>query len=157
MPQNDADRQSCLKMIRLLAEAFFSFESFNRRYLRQFGLTSPQFDIIATLANQSGMNFRELGERTLITKGTLTGVVDRLSAMGLVRRVAGQQDRRTMKVELTAKGQEVFEIAYPAITQEIQQMMQAHGYDKADFTALSRDLARFRNVFQEGQSTAHAA
>ena len=34
------------------------------------------FDIIVTLGNTPGLSFKELGQRTLITKGTLTGVVD---------------------------------------------------------------------------------
>lgn len=151
------DAQNCLKMIRLLAEAFFGFESFNRSYLKQFGLTSAQFDIVATLANTSGMTFRELGDKTLITKGTLTGVVDRLSAMGLVQRVAGQADRRTTKVVLTAKGSDVFTVVHPAIVGELRKLMQIHGYSNRDFTSLSRDLVRLRGVFRDGQSTAHAA
>jgi len=157
MPASEPNAKSCLKAIRLLAEAFFGFEAFNRSYLKQFGLTSAQFDIIATLANTNGMTFRELGERTLITKGTLTGVVDRLSAMGLVRRVAGQPDRRTLKVVLTVKGKDMFEVAYPAIVGELRKLMQAHGYVNRDFAALSRDLVRLRDVFQDGQSTARAA
>jgi len=157
MTTTKLDAQQGLKAIRLLAEAFFEFEAFNRTYLRQFGLTSPQFDIIATLGNTSGMNFRDLGEKTLITKGTLTGVVDRLAAMGLVRRVAGQLDRRTMRVELTAKGEKMFEAVYPAIVSEVGQMLHAHGYSNRDFNALSRELARLRDVFHDGQASAHAA
>ena len=35
------------------------------------GLTHAQFDIIATLGNTPGMSYKELGDKTLITKGTL--------------------------------------------------------------------------------------
>jgi len=149
--------QVCLRTIRLLAEAFFEFESFNRAFLRPFGLTPAQFDIIATLGNTEGMNFRELGEKTLITKGTLTGVVDRLTAMKLVRRVAGQPDRRTMRVELTKKGVALFEQAYPAIVGEAQSMMQARGYTNAEFKALTNELIRMRDVFRDWHAPARAA
>jgi len=54
-------------------------------HIRSLGLTPPQFDIVATLGNTPGMSPKELGEKTLITKGTLTGVVDRLEDKGLVR------------------------------------------------------------------------
>ena len=68
-----------LRSIRLLAECFHAFERQAGANIRcRTGLTPPQFDIIATLGNTPGMSFKELSERTLITKGTLTGVVDRL-------------------------------------------------------------------------------
>lgn len=140
-----------------MAEAFIEFESFNRAFLRPYGLTPAQFDIIATLGNTEGMNFRELGEKTLITKGTLTGVVDRLAAMKLVRRVAGQSDRRTMRVELTKKGMALFEQAHPAILHELQVMMQAHGYTNRDFKTFSHDFTRMRDVFRGWQASAQAA
>jgi MarR family 2-MHQ and catechol resistance regulon transcriptional repressor len=53
-------------------------------------LTPSQFDIIATLGNTPGMTLQGIGEKTLITKGTLTGVVDRLQEKGLVDRVTMQ-------------------------------------------------------------------
>ena len=43
------------------------------------GLTVSQADVIFTLGNTAGMTCGEIGERTLITKGTLTGVIDRVS------------------------------------------------------------------------------
>ena len=52
--------------------------------------------------------FKELGSRTLITKGTLTGVVDRLAARGLVERAASPDDGRSTIVRLTAEGERVF-------------------------------------------------
>ena len=72
------------------------------------GLTPPQFDIVVTLGNTPGMSFKELGSRTLITKGTLTGVVDRLEARGLVERIACTGDGRSTLVTLTPEGDRVF-------------------------------------------------
>ena len=71
-------RQPYLRTLRLLAECYHAFERYSAAQVREFGLTPPQFDIIATLGNTEGMSFKQLGEKTLITKGTLTGVVDRL-------------------------------------------------------------------------------
>ena len=48
------------------------------------------------------MTCRELGEKTLITKGTLTGVLDRMEARGLIRRGPSDADRRQVFVSLTA-------------------------------------------------------
>ena len=91
-----------------LVRAYQAFESYSGAHIRTLGLTSSQFDIIATLGNTEGMSFKELGEKTLITKGTLTGVVDRLEAKALVRRVASASDGRSQMVELTRSGQKMF-------------------------------------------------
>ncbi len=103
-----------LPVIRELVRCYQAFESYSSRHVRALGLTSPQFDIIATLGNTPGMTFRELGEKTLITKGTLTGVVDRLEAKNLVRRVPSPTDGRCQIVQLTARGEAVFATVFPA-------------------------------------------
>jgi hypothetical protein len=53
-------------------QCYQAFEAYSATHIRTLGLTPPQFDIVATLGNTSGMTATELGEKTLITKGTLT-------------------------------------------------------------------------------------
>jgi DNA-binding MarR family transcriptional regulator len=60
------------------------------------------------------MTFKELGQKPLITNGTLPGVVDRLEDKGLVRRVVQVDDRRSVLARLTPRGEEVFEQAFTA-------------------------------------------
>ncbi len=102
-------RERYLRTLRALAESYHAFERYSAVQVRAFGLTPAQFDIIATLGNTDGMSFRELGEKTLITKGTLTGVVDRLEARGMVKRAASKADGRSTLVRLTKKGDTEFE------------------------------------------------
>lgn len=130
-----------LRSIRLLAECFHAFERQAGAHIRcRTGLTPSQFDIIATLGNTPGMTFKELGERTLITKGTLTGVVDRLQAKGLVSRVTQQEDRRSTVVRLTEKGDEEFKRFFaPQIAFGKQSFV---NYDAKDFDALEKELTK---------------
>ncbi|QEL64828.1 hypothetical protein OTERR_13520 [Oryzomicrobium terrae] len=107
-------REPHLSTLAALVRCYQAFEAFSGGHVRSLGLTPPQFDIIATLGNTPGMTFRELGERTLITKGTLTGVVDRLEEKGLVRRVGLESDRRCTRVELTPEGDALFQRVFPA-------------------------------------------
>lgn len=60
------------------------------------------------------MTATELGQKTLITKGTLTGVVDRLVECGWVERAAHDSDRRCQIVRLTKVGEKVFAKVFPA-------------------------------------------
>jgi DNA-binding MarR family transcriptional regulator len=77
-------------------------------------LTPSQFDVIVTLGDTDGMTCSELSEKTLVTKGTLTGVLDRLVSKGLIRRDAIQKDRRYTKVSLTEKGDALFRQVFAA-------------------------------------------
>jgi len=132
--------------IRELVRCYQAFESYSARHVRSLGLTSPQFDIIATLGNTPGMTFRELGEKTLITKGTLTGVVDRLAAKKLVRRVASPTDGRCQIVQLTAKGEEVFAQVFPAHLAHVGNAFAGVGANELQQT--QDMLKRLGSVFQ---------
>ncbi len=103
-----------LPTVQALVQCYQAFEAYSAAHVRKSGLTPPQFDIIATLGNTAGMTATELGEKTLITKGTLTGVVDRLSARGWVERVAHESDGRCQIIRLTRSGEGLFAKAFPA-------------------------------------------
>ncbi|MFY9329670.1 MAG: MarR family transcriptional regulator [Georgfuchsia sp.] len=113
MPKT-AERAPFLSVLRELAQCYQAFERYSAMHIQTLKLTPPQFDVVATLGNTLGMTFRELGERTLITKGTLTGVVDRLEAKGLVSRESCPQDGRSTIVRLTYQGEKIFDQAFPA-------------------------------------------
>jgi DNA-binding MarR family transcriptional regulator len=103
-----------LPTVQALVQCYQAFEAHSAAHVRGLGLTPPQFDIIATLGNTAGMTATELGEKTLITKGTLTGVVDRLSDRGWVERVAHESDGRCQIVRLTQAGEALFARVFPA-------------------------------------------
>ncbi len=103
-----------LPTVRALVHCYQTFVVHSESHIRTLGLTPAQFDIVATLGNTPGMTATELGEKTLITKGTLTGVVDRLVDRGWVERVAHESDRRCQIVRLTKAGDKLFNKVFPA-------------------------------------------
>lgn len=139
------DQAVFLPVLRELARCYQAFESFSANHVRLSGLTPSQFDVVATLGNTPGMTFRELGEKTLITKGTLTGVVDRLEAKGLVLREGMPSDGRCMLVRLTPQGERVFADAFPAQLAVIGQAMAAYTQEELD--DLQAALKRLGGMF----------
>ena len=133
-----------LRSVRLLAQCYQSFERLSGRHLRELGLTPAQFDIVATLGNLEGLNFRDLGELTLITKGTLTGVIARLQSRGLVERFPNPQDGRSEMLRLTAAGNELFAQVFPAHVAHCQQAFR--GWSGGDFDDLDARLTRLRDA-----------
>jgi MarR family transcriptional regulator, 2-MHQ and catechol-resistance regulon repressor len=108
------EKPAFLPTLRELVRCNQAFERFSAAHVRELGLTPGQFDVIATLGNTDGMTCGELGDKTLITKGTLSGILDRLEDRGLLRRIADRDDARRTIIALTAKGEAVFADAFPA-------------------------------------------
>jgi MarR family transcriptional regulator, 2-MHQ and catechol-resistance regulon repressor len=107
-------QESFIPTMRALARTYQAFSAYSEAHIRQFDLTSAQFDVIATLGNTNGMSVGEIGEKTLITKGTLTGAIDRLIQKQLVTREVSSHNRRHVIVQLTTQGEQVFERSFPA-------------------------------------------
>jgi len=103
-----------LKVLRPLVETYLAFWRIDIRHIKSLRLTPSQFDVIATLGDTDGMTCSELSAQTLVTKGTLTGVLDRLVAKGLIRRDVMKGDRRCTKISLTAKGDALFRKTFAA-------------------------------------------
>ena len=118
------------------------FERVSGDAVRQHGLTHAQFDIIATLGNTTGMSYKELGERTLITKGTLTGVIERLEQKNLVVRERSNDDKRSFFVRLTPAGDQVFCNVFPKVIARGKELFTAYSDD--DYATLETALGLLR-------------
>ena len=130
-----------LRSIRLLSECMQAFEKTSSKRVRSLGFTDSQFDIIATLGNTPGMTCKELGEKTLITKGTLTGVLDRLEQKGLSQRERGE-DRRQLFVNLTPEGELQFANAFPEVVKQGREIFSE--YQTEDYDALEAQLLKLK-------------
>ena len=139
-----------LPLLRELASAYQSFEIYSAAHIRSLGLTPPQFDIVATLGNTPGMSPKELGEKTLITKGTLTGVVDRLANKGLVRRIASPSDGRGQIVQLTRSGERLFARIFPAHLAYMERAFVK--LSPAEMAGMTDSLHRLRAAFAAAHS-----
>ncbi|MFA5983607.1 MAG: MarR family transcriptional regulator [Methylococcaceae bacterium] len=138
-----------LPVLRELARTFQAFEAYSALHIRTIGLTTPQFDIIATLGNTEGMSCKQLGEKTLITKGTLTGVIDRLIEKQLVNRQLSKADGRSQIIQLTAQGQAVFEQIFPEHLAFMA--LPFNDYSADELAEMETILLRLRKAFNVAQ------
>lgn len=88
---------------KLLFEFFLSLETYWEERAREFGLPEQQTFAVFLLDEPMPMN--ELAARCKCDPSTLTGVVDRLEARGLVERRPSSSDRRVKVLTLTDEGQ----------------------------------------------------
>ncbi|CAN6132286.1 MarR Transcriptional regulators [Methylophilaceae bacterium] len=136
-----------LPLLRELASSYQAFERFSAPHIKSMNLTASQFDVIATLANQPPMTCKELGEKTLITKGTLTGILDRLVIKEIIVRISNDEDGRSQKIQLTEYGQTIFSQAFPS---HMQHLEKAFGQlSEADMINLSSSLKKLRLAMEK--------
>ncbi|MCY7388366.1 MAG: MarR family transcriptional regulator [Burkholderiales bacterium] len=140
-----------MPLVRSLIECAQSFERCSGTHIRGLGLTPAQFDIIATLGNTAGMSCKELGEKTLITKGTMTGVLNRLEQKGLLIRHESPEDGRSWITKLTRKGQGLFEDIFPRHLAHLDPLFAA--FSDVELSAMQMHLYRLRAAFESTTNT----
>jgi Transcriptional regulators len=82
-----------------------AFNRFYKPLLDRLGLTYPQYLVMLVLWEQDGMSVKEIGERLFLDSGTLTPLLKRMEAAGLVKRTRSREDERQVIVALTAQGE----------------------------------------------------
>jgi DNA-binding MarR family transcriptional regulator len=110
-----SDERPTIDAVRALIRAGFIFANHPQRPYLDYDLTFAQLDVLIALARteDASLSCSEIAERTLITKGGITGILDRLEARGLVKRIPSRDDRRSVLVRLSTKGVELFRKLYP--------------------------------------------
>src|SRR6202167_3022306 len=79
--------------------------------LREIGLSVPQCDVLTTLTEAEGVSQQVLAQRLYVTKGNISGLLDRLETAGLVERRSTETDRRQYEIYLTPAGRTAAEKA----------------------------------------------
>jgi len=139
------DNKHFLATIRQLALCYQAFDRFSTKKIKASGLSHRQFDIIATLGNTPGMSPKELGEKTLITKGTLTGVINRLEDKNLVQRIPSPLDGRSQIIQLTPAGEALFDEIFPLLLTVMGKAFS--DFKNSDYQRVQKALQDLRAVF----------
>lgn len=115
--------------------------AFNRVYkplLDPYGITYPQYLALVALSGRDGQTVSELGERLHLESNTLTPLIKRLEAAGLVTRTRDKQDERVVRLSLTEAGGKLAEEALGCVPAEV---LKATGMDRAALESLNGELA----------------
>jgi DNA-binding MarR family transcriptional regulator len=85
--------------------------------LKRFDLTFARYEalVLLTFSRSGSLPLGKMGERLMIHPTSVTNIVDRLEAQGLVRRVDHPTDRRTTLCEITSEGRELVDKATAAV------------------------------------------
>lgn len=118
----------CLKGMFAWLEMVQAFNLIGQRaaaQLTEYELTPAQFDVLAQLSEEQGIMQQELAEKLLVSKGNITGLINRLEARGLVVRRQNPEDARSHCLHLTDAGEVLAASVIPAHEALIGDLMSA--------------------------------
>lgn len=91
-------------LYRWIQKAYVLFDDYDRRSLERFQLNTSQYRTLLLFENEEGKRLTTISDRLLLSKSTITRVIDELEDRGWVERVPDPEDRRAQRVVLTAEG-----------------------------------------------------
>src|SRR6188768_3304422 len=97
------DNQLCFA----LYSASLAMTKLYKPLLEELGLTYPQYLAMLVLWERDDLMVSELGERLYLDSGTLTPLLKRLEAAGLIARTRAVQEERRVHISLTAAGRKL--------------------------------------------------
>jgi len=113
--------------------------------LDPLGLTYPQYLVMLVLWQDDGLSVSQVGERLALDSGTLTPLLKRLEAGGLVQRLRDAQDERRVLLQLTPAGR-----ALKARARSVPQgIAAASGCELGELASLTARLQALRRQLSE--------
>ena len=129
------------QMTRTLQNARKIFKS----SVKETGLTPSQAIVLNFLNDTDNVTANNLGMRSAIDSATLTGILDRLEAAGLVERRNNPDDRRTIFIRLTDEGRVKSEIVNTLVSSNNREFLSGiTGKDESIFRDVLKKISNIQ-------------
>lgn len=127
---------------KLLREICFIVKVEGRLVLKEYSITSAQFDLLQRLYFRGPMKMVELSQSLGIAKSTLSGIVKRLENAGYVERKRGA-DKRVYMLSVTDEGRRIIENVIERRVEFIGRVLERIGEER------SKELLRLLEVLRK--------
>ena len=142
--------EACGSAVLTWADMVRVYETMQRHlmaHLCKYDLTTAQYDVLAQLSQKPGITQQALAEDLIVTKANITGIIDRMSARGLVERRCDPDDRRSNLLYLTAEGERLANEAVPAFGEFVREHMS--GISSGQMSSLREILRALEDSLHE--------
>ncbi len=103
------------------------------RLFRPYDLTAAQFNILHQLSGKpEGMSQSELSERLVVDRSNVTGLLDRMSKAGWIKRTDHPTDRRIYLIKVTPTGHKLWEKTLPMYEEAVNKIFKPLGRDEVE-------------------------
>lgn len=119
-PMDDVQHEAVLSIVR--TAGILSLKG--AALFRQFDLTEAQFNVLFSLKyKETTWTQSDLGKRLVVTRASVTSVLDKLESKGLVERKVVEGNRRIYHVDLTPAGRKLIDEVEPLYRRDIHDVM----------------------------------
>ena len=114
--------------------------------ISEFGLNLTDFSVLDLLFQKGEQTTQKIGEKMLITSGSITYIVNKLEKMELICRNKSKTDKRITYIKLTKKGRETIFELLPLQIEKINEIFS--DFSREDLINLNHLLKKFNFSFQ---------
>ncbi len=137
-------------IVYVMALIYNSMESEIEKYLTQYDLSIPKFNILMIVefqGKEEGMSQVDISKRLLVTPGNITKILDRLIAQGLINKVQSKTDRRNNVVKTTPKARKLIDNVWKGYDATVRSL--TNKISTKEQETLSKILLKWLNALQE--------
>ncbi|MFE4712211.1 MULTISPECIES: MarR family winged helix-turn-helix transcriptional regulator [Bacillales] len=121
--EQERDEAASLKLFVVLSKAYKTLMDLAVKDMKSHGLSSAEFMILEVLYHRTRIPLQQIGEKILVTSGSITYNIDKLENKGLLKRVPCSDDRRVTYAEITTAGRELFDDIFPLHVSSLHRLM----------------------------------
>lgn len=136
-----------LKLFIVFCRTYAALEAADGKDIKKYGLSRSEFGVLELLYHKGPQTVQDIGKKILLTSGSMTYVVNKLTEKGLAIRETCEKDRRIYYVQLTEEGEKLIQTVFPEHAKFIKDMFSA--LSEEEQTALTTTLKRISDTIRE--------
>lgn len=130
-----------LKLFVVLSKAYKAVMDQAVKDMKRQGLSPSEFTVLELLYHKGKFPLQQIGEKILVTSGSVTYNIDKLEKKGYLKRIPCEDDRRVTFAAITEAGQQLFDRIFPDHASAIHSVMRGlSSEEKETATSLLKKL-----------------
>ncbi|MBP2000739.1 MarR family 2-MHQ and catechol resistance regulon transcriptional repressor [Paenibacillus shirakamiensis] len=118
-----SNRELSLKLMVVLAKSYKLIMDQAVKDMKKYGLSTSEFTVLELLYHKGRFPLQQIGDKILVTSGSITYNIDKLEKKGLLKRLPSPDDGRVTFAEITPEGKELFDRIFPEHAEVIENLM----------------------------------
>lgn len=135
----------------VMGRAAKAIEGVDRASIADMGLNFSDFSILEALLHKGPLPINSIGEKVLLTSGSMTAAANRLEHRGLIKRIQDPSDGRCFHLHLSAPGRRLIKKAYTAHSLNLERLAQVLSADeRGELVRLLKKIGRHAQQIKLG-------
>jgi MarR family transcriptional regulator, 2-MHQ and catechol-resistance regulon repressor len=135
----------------VLGRAAKAVERVDRTSIADSGLSLSDFAILEALLHKGPLPINRIGEKVLLTSGSMTAAANRLMERGLIKRIRDASDGRCFHLHLTIEGRRLIEAAYAVHARNLERIAGVLSpVERSDLVRLLKKIGRHAQCIDLG-------